>query len=93
MMIYEHNKDAVRVEVNGTLYDTLFEVFYLISQIYHRLPAPMNDLFKHYIQRMIEDNSPAWDKKTMVKGQVEHFAGVDVAELLKQMKELQHDES
>ena len=63
----------IHIEYDGDERDTAFEVATAISGIYQGMCARDDadaDLFKHLMQRCLEDGSPVWEanyKMTMIK--------------------------
>lgn len=92
MMIYKKTEHGTHLEMAGSIFDGICEVGFLISQIYHRLPPSVAAMFKRSIQEIVTDDAPTWNKTTKAKADVDIFQGVDVEELLRQMREAAQDE-
>lgn len=73
------------LETNGTLIELAADVAFLVAQIYHRIgDESAKHQFKQMMQVTVIDSSPVWDKKTVVRGQVDISRTVDMTELRKQ---------
>lgn len=69
MIKYEISESGSMLEASGNLLDLITDMTYLTSQIYHRLqPDLIKHEFKRLMQRMTDEDSPAWDKKNDGEG-------------------------
>ena len=59
-------KDTARVEVNGSVMDITANIMYIIMDVYGAIQrsSPLAaDMFKYFMKRAMDDDSPAWDLK------------------------------
>ena len=59
-------KGTARVEVHGHVMDITTDIMYIIMDVYGaiRRDDPLRaDMFKYFMKRAMDDDSPAWDLK------------------------------
>ena len=59
-------KGTARVEVHGSFMDITADIIYTIGDIYGAFQRdnPLSaDMFKYFMKRAMDDDSPAWDLK------------------------------
>lgn len=59
-------KGTARVEVHGSIMDITANIMYIIMDVYGAIQRddPLSaDMFKYFMKRAMDDDSPAWDLK------------------------------
>ena len=85
MIKYIKNDCITTLEASGDLLQAAVDVGYLVAQIYHRIAIPeAREQFKSDVQTLIGDRSPIWNKKMMVRGDVDESCTFDRDEMIRQ---------